>query len=162
MDNIEKEDKLNSILKDLFANFCHQCIETICGQALNSIYQLKIEPEKTATCYLMFLQEKILNIEIECKNRTRGCKDRIRFGELNHHLLECNSSTYNTLRIKNNDNLQINPFSIENNPQLKINSDLLPYSDLAISSSSSSIINKTISEDNNFKKINKKRKNKKF
>lgn len=95
MENDEKEEKLNRILKDLFTNFCHDCFEDMCNQALSSIHRFKIEKEKSASCYLMFLHEKILNTEIECKNKSKGCCDRIMFGELEHHLRECRYSTYN-------------------------------------------------------------------
>jgi hypothetical protein len=91
-------DFLNMILKDLLTNFCHCCIESICNEALKSIYILQIKPEKMIECYLRFLKEKIINIEIECKNKIYGCQERIRYGELHYHLQECKFSNKNNIR----------------------------------------------------------------
>ena len=80
---------LNTILNDYISYFCHMCIERVCNEALRSVVKLKIEPSKAKQCYVMFLREKILNLEIECKNRTFGCKEKIMFGELKQHLVDC-------------------------------------------------------------------------
>jgi len=86
---------LNIILNDYISYFCHLCIEKVCNEALRSVVKLKIEPSKAKQCYLMFLREKILNLEIECKNRNFGCKEKIMFGELKQHLAECKSNPVN-------------------------------------------------------------------
>jgi hypothetical protein len=161
MDIDKNEDNRNRIIKDLFANFCQSCIENICDQALNSIYKLEIVPEQTASCYFMFLHEKILNTQIECKNKIKGCVKKIKYGELSFHLRECNPGDKN----KNNNNISesqiINPFRYFDSHS----PEMLPYKDLTISSSSSSIINMYNAyqdESKSNKKINKKRKNKNF
>jgi hypothetical protein len=90
---------LNVILNDYISYFCHMCIEKVCNEALRSVVKLKIEPSKAKQCYLRFLKEKILNLEIECKNRILGCKEKIMFGELKQHLSECK---YNPVIKENN------------------------------------------------------------
>jgi hypothetical protein len=156
MENEESEFSfLNMILKDFLSNFCHCCIENICNEALKSIYRLRIEPDKMVSCYLMFLREKILNTEIECKYRPIGCKDRIMFGELRHHLRECK---YNP-----NQRGKIEEKEIEENIDIsvgwKLTPELISYSELTISSSSSSIINAGTKKTNKIN--NKKKKHKK-
>jgi len=160
MDNEESEFTfLNAILKDFLSNFCHCCIETICNEALKSIYRLQIEPEKMVSCYLMFLREKILNTEIECKFKPLGCKDRIMFGELRHHLLECK---YNTKVKTLNTKMSEEKLEIPN-----FHNDIISYNDLTISSSSASIINnfnesnKNVTGSNSSNKSNKSNKKKK-
>jgi hypothetical protein len=91
---------LNIILNDYISYFCHMCIEKVCNEALRSVVKLKIEPSKAKQCYLMFLREKILNLEIECKNRIFGCKEKIMFGELKQHLAECKYNPVNRENIK--------------------------------------------------------------
>jgi hypothetical protein len=152
MENEESEFSfLNMILKDFLSNFCHCCIENICNEALKSIYRLQIEPEKMVSCYLMFLREKILNTEIECKFRPIGCKERIMFGELRHHLQDCNYSPSLNGKIIDKD-LDENA---ECSAGFKLTPELVSYSELTISSSSASILNAGNHKSN---KINNKKK----
>jgi uncharacterized protein YutE (UPF0331/DUF86 family) len=110
----DNEKTLNRITKELLTHFCHSCIEHLCDDALESIEKLRIAPEKTAFCYLMFLQEKILNTEIECKNRINGCKDRIFFGKINDHMRECDVkiNSINKCRVHESLNTVLTKFMI--------------------------------------------------
>ena len=80
---------LKMILNEHLNNFCHCCIESMCNEALKSVYILQIKPEKMVECYLRFLKEKIINVDIECVNKISGCLEKIRYGELKYHLQDC-------------------------------------------------------------------------
>jgi hypothetical protein len=145
MDN-ENEKTLNRITKELLNHFCHQCFEYLCEDALESINKLRISPEKTAFCYLMFLQEKILNTEIECKNKIKGCEERIFLGKINEHLKECDWKINTLNKYTTHEETKFCP------PKMNENAlEILPFKDV-----------NNYFQQNYRKKLNKKKKNKKF